>query len=261
MEEDGFKLVRNRRRRSKFSKKSKSKNSSTINEYMNDLGTLGVNNENDILEKIEKCLNEISPFVKRFDNAMVEILHSSRIDQIVCFGLGNFTRSRSSMYQLALLRHVMKNGDFVHHDARFIIYDPIFTEFERIILNKMFGFQILAENDDCRYRIQSSQSQSSSMTLFFMPHMDYNHYYNLLNCNDENINHMIIFGNSFNICLNETYFNEYTNDLLIIFSMKFSTVNLCIDFHPNSNNVITMKCPNSGIDFSHATIFYILPAI
>ena len=215
MEDDGFKLVKNRRR-----KRYKKSIDTIRHEYMNDIGTLNLNSKNDIVEKIQKCLYEISFFVKIFDTNLKEIIASphhhdnrpSRIDQIVCFGLGNFTRSRSSLYQFALLKHLMEHDEFIHPSAKFIIYDPIFTEFERNIL-KSFGFQILQNNNNCRYTINRSSSSNESIILFFMPHMDYNHYYNVLDCNRENIDHIIIFGNSFNNCMNETYFTEYSTDL------------------------------------------------
>lgn len=237
MEEDGFKLVRHRRR--KLLQKSID---TTTHEYMNDLGTLNLNSENDIIEKINKCLNEISYFVEDFDAVLKEILTSnnqnestSTIGQIVCFGLGNFTRSRSSMYQLALLRHLMKHEKFLnhHYENKFIAYDPIFTEFEKNIL-KSFGFQILQNNNDCRYPIIQSSSLES-ITLLFMPHMDYNHYYNVLDCNRENIDHLIIFGNSLDICLNEKYFTEYSTDLRR-FLQEISEQKFLIEHHLLMNN-------------------------
>ncbi|XP_076630976.1 uncharacterized protein LOC143346608 isoform X3 [Colletes latitarsis] len=64
------------------------------------------------------------------------------ISEILCYGLGHFSRRKCSKYQLALLLS-LKN----YYGSRVHIYDPIFTPKEIYLLER-FGFNVIKINEE-----------------------------------------------------------------------------------------------------------------
>lgn len=89
----------------------------------------------------------------------LEILKSSDIKEIVCFGLGRFGECVVSRYQLALLLHLKDL-----YNVKVYVYDPIFSESERVILTK-FNCEVLNHNSEGKHSIKDNES-----TLFYLPH-------------------------------------------------------------------------------------------
>ncbi|XP_006813773.1 SRR1-like protein [Saccoglossus kowalevskii] len=108
---------------------------------------------------------------------------------IVCYGLGNFTLCPIARYQFAFL-HLMTK--FLQIPGQCFVYDPKFTEEEKIIL-KDLDFHVIDKNEECKRPINRS-------TVFHMPHCGKPMYNNLLwsNWSYNALQYLILIGNSFN---------------------------------------------------------------
>lgn len=221
MEEDGFKLVKNYRKRSNQSflrwKEFERRNiaDSLISKLNNTIkiGTLYIDTHVKLKQQLEKCIEELKlnyleiwkrglESILNYDN---EYTNHLKFQEVVCFGLGNFSMSASSLYQFALLYH-LKEIKYLQANS-FVIYDPVFMEFEKNSLES-FGFKIMNKNIDCSYCIQSDCEQKY---FFYMPHMYHKHYYNLLKCNSNCLDKILLFGNSLTSCLEQTNMLENKN--------------------------------------------------
>ncbi|XP_071946600.1 uncharacterized protein [Antedon mediterranea] len=113
---------------------------------------------------------------------------ATKIDSIVCYGLGNFVSCINARYQLSLLLLI------VHHfkipPSMCYCYDPVFTNTERSILTQ-YGLSCLELNEEGKRRVEK-------LTFFYMPHCGKPLYNNLLWSNWGNsLANLLIFGNSF----------------------------------------------------------------
>lgn len=109
----------------------------------------------------------------------------TKIDSILCYGLGNFTSSSISRYQLAVL---LLLKDYFHVNV--YIYDPIFTENEVNFLIK-FNIKIIEQNEAGFRKIDN-------ITLVFLPHCPTKLINNLLWSNwNRQLSKCIVLGNSF----------------------------------------------------------------
>lgn len=87
------------------------------------------------------------------------MLKNPKISEIVCFGLGKISECITSRYQLQVLLYLKDL-----FNVNVYVYDPIFTDFERILLNE-FQLSIIPENSEGKYNIKDSGS-----TIFYLPH-------------------------------------------------------------------------------------------
>ncbi|OUM61732.1 hypothetical protein PIROE2DRAFT_27112, partial [Piromyces sp. E2] len=109
---------------------------------------------------------------------------------IVSYGVGNFTKSRISQFQFALCILLKSN---LKLNGKVYFYDPVFTEVEKEVINN-YGFEVIEENEHGRRNI-------NKMTLFYMPHCNYNLYNNVLGTNWEldKLSKLILIGNDFSM--------------------------------------------------------------
>ncbi|ORX50287.1 hypothetical protein BCR36DRAFT_326860 [Piromyces finnis] len=109
---------------------------------------------------------------------------------IVSYGIGNFMKSRISQFQFALCILLKAN---LKLNGKVYFYDPIFTEVEKEVINN-YGFEVIEDNEHGKRNI-------NKMTLFYMPHCNYNLYNNVLGTNWElgKLSKLILIGNDFSI--------------------------------------------------------------
>ncbi|GCC28533.1 SRR1-like protein isoform X1 [Chiloscyllium punctatum] len=107
----------------------------------------------------------------------------------VCYGIGNFSSSISSRYQLALLFLLLETLQIPRDGC--LLFDPLFTEWEKKFL-KDCGMVVLEENEEGKRSIDRP-------TLFYMIHCGKALYNNLLwkNWSPQKLAQTILIGNSF----------------------------------------------------------------
>ena len=129
--------------------------------------------------------------VKAHEAAQEIVLQSCNkemLQEIICYGLGNFSDSHIARYQLAFLLLLVE--DLNVSILKCWIYDPKFTDEEKQIL-KTLGFNIIQDNETAKRKF-------SCKTLFYMPHCGKALYNNLLWANwGTALNNAVILGNSF----------------------------------------------------------------
>lgn len=199
MEEDGFKLVRHRkkpgrRKGRKFLERIvDSAKWNRRDKAIYDLNeSIRIDTTEELQEQIEKCRIELRggylEMVRQsIESCLEEDLQTPPFTEIVCYGLGNFTLCCIALYQLALL---VAMKDELRFSDRVVIYDPCFTDLELKALPS-FGFHLLQENTECHYPVTSGR------TLFFMPHMYREHYNNVLKSNWHQLELIRLYCNSF----------------------------------------------------------------
>lgn len=173
--------------------------------------------ENDVsIEDVEaalrQCQNELLPsdfyqsVLTRMDKEGEE---ESMVQEVVCYGIGNFYTKRSSapLWQLALAvmlrdwlqeRRQKKEADFSPgNDATttttttvpMSYFEPRMTAKEQAFLEDQLQIQVITDNErGCR--------SVSIKTLFFMPHCPMALYANVLYINWNCLDNVVIFGNS-----------------------------------------------------------------
>ncbi|XP_078083505.1 SRR1-like protein isoform X2 [Mustelus asterias] len=107
----------------------------------------------------------------------------------VCYGIGNFSSSVTSRYQLALLLLLLETLQIPRDGC--LLFDPLFTEWEKRFL-KDCGMVVLKDNEEGKRPINKP-------TLFYMIHCGKALYNNLLwkNWSPEKLAQTILIGNSF----------------------------------------------------------------
>lgn len=165
------------------------------------------------------------------------------IHSIVCYGLGNFTHSYISAYQLALLlclrEELLNRTELV--DRYVYLFDPNFTAIERSVLVDGLGLRLIEVNEQCR-------RTADGPTCFFMPHCDRHFYENLLEANvsqfERGITDVVLIGNSL-----QSYSWMMPNGL---YQARYPLLARCVDFldeYPLCNNY----APHSNV-FNNTSI-------
>eukprot|EP00960_Hanusia_phi_P045279 757137-Hanusia_phi.AAC.4 len=110
-----------------------------------------------------------------------------KITRMICYGIGNFSSSASSLLQISLARLLKESFQIVSSS----LFDPVMTEAERAAAQSL-GF-IIPEEDEVGLCATNSDS------LFFMPHCGRRLYSNVLRANwgPRNLARIVIMGNSF----------------------------------------------------------------
>lgn len=115
-------------------------------------------------------------------------LNASGISDILCYGLGHFSSSRSSKYQLAFLLSLKK-----HYDSQIHVYDPIFSSIEIKLLNELHC-NVIKMNEEGKRIIRDN------ITLVYMPHCSVHLINNFLYANwCKKLTKCILLTNSFSI--------------------------------------------------------------
>ncbi|XP_066466079.1 SRR1-like protein [Tiliqua scincoides] len=109
--------------------------------------------------------------------------------QCVCYGIGNFSSSVQSRYQLAFLLLLLKKLKIPENMCE--VFDPVFSTVETDILNSL-GVTVLSENEEGKRHVHNP-------TLFYMIHCGKALYNNLLwsNWSMEGLSNLVVIGNSF----------------------------------------------------------------
>lgn len=156
------------------------------------LETLNIKSTQVLQEQIFKCSNELSED-GGYSKNLIESLKQSdcSVNNIVCYGLGGFTRSIISLYQLCQVL-LIRSAYTLQEPVK--IFDPCFNQFEIDWIQTSKQLQLITENTECRYQVKTT-----SCTLFFMPHMTIEFYNNLLDSNVDQLDKLIILGNSLNL--------------------------------------------------------------
>jgi hypothetical protein len=169
------------------------------------------------MEKFEEllilCQEQLlqTDFWKAFRTAV----ESTGLNEIVCYGIGNFYTKRQSapLWQLALALLIQNQGTIIGSEDDVCVergedgtsqatkstngtpmyyFDPKMTEEERLVLQQ-YHVAIIAENERACRCISFCRH---NMTLFFMPHCGVSLYTNLLYTNWDDLDSLTIFGNS-----------------------------------------------------------------
>ena len=199
---DGFVCV-NQLRTRRQKNRNKYKLSEKQSKLLNDLKAISYESESDfksIQLKIDSSINELkeSCYLDNVYRVLERCLaitsrdRVAKIVQIVCYGLGNFSTTIDSLYQLSLILCLKTHLEI--NDI--LIFDPIFTENEKKFLENTLNFKIIEKNAKCVHPVTSSSDQ---MVLFFMPHCDKSLFNNILwsNWDLNRLKNIVIFGNSF----------------------------------------------------------------
>jgi hypothetical protein len=132
-----------------------------------------------------------------FSSALLRFLldslraHYSHFSQLVCYGIGPFTRDRKASAQYLLLKAL---ANALQPSEGTVLFDPVFSDAERAAL-AADGFTLLDINEHARRSISSHHGA----VLFFMPHCGWQLFQNLLDSNwsVDNLSRLAIIGNSF----------------------------------------------------------------
>ncbi|XP_057332573.1 SRR1-like protein isoform X1 [Microplitis mediator] len=123
----------------------------------------------------------------------LSILDRDPIQEIVCYGLGNFSQSRSSKHQLAALLTIKSR-----YQCPVYLYDPVFYP-EEIEVLELLGLSIIPVNEHAQRKVNND-----TLTLFYMPHVYKGLIANCVNANwGLNLNNCIFFTNSFESIKND----------------------------------------------------------
>lgn len=130
----------------------------------------------------------IIKFLSKHLKKSLTTLESNDISEIVCYGLGQFSQSRSSRYQLAFLLYLKVR----YSNARVHVYDPAFRPEEKQILRDL-GLEIIERNEEGKRVLHRDRT-----TLVFMPHCPRELMNNFLYANwGERLSNCILLSNSF----------------------------------------------------------------
>ncbi|XP_039627685.1 SRR1-like protein [Polypterus senegalus] len=121
-------------------------------------------------------------------SGLFAVIRSLELD-CVCYGLGSFSSSHSSLYQLALLLLIL---DLLQIPTqRCFIYDPMFSP-EDISILEGYRMNVLPENEE-------GKRLATRPTLFYLMHCGKALYNNLLwrNWSASSLSNLAVIGNSF----------------------------------------------------------------
>ncbi|XP_056889958.1 SRR1-like protein [Takifugu flavidus] len=131
----------------------------------------------------------VSPPAKDGDAGRHDDGEASQLWECVCYGLGSFSSSVSSRYQLAMLLLLLDTIQIAVRDCS--IYDPVFTSGEINVLREL-GLTVLTENEE-------GKRLATRPTVFYLMHCGKALYNNLLwkNWSKQCLPLIKIIGNSF----------------------------------------------------------------
>ena len=186
MDDDGFILVRSKKRKGK-SKTIKTRISTNTNIQINleNEETNTLIDQKGFCEKLHREKIELlhSEFFTKFTSEALA-LHglvvsqadtrtfstSNVISKIVCLGLGNFTSSKQGEYQLAFLKCLANvlglDDDKLKEQVE--VFDPVHTKCEENIIKRL-GFESISKDHNLEGKYTLKDKDYSS-TLFYLPH-------------------------------------------------------------------------------------------
>ncbi|KAL9652439.1 hypothetical protein ABK040_000012 [Willaertia magna] len=167
---------------------------------------------------------------------------NNNIQQIICYGIGNFLSETISICQfvvlLALIEKLRKNDNntkfteekngatFTTNSTtkvRVFLYDPIIEMVlgnDKEECNKFFNYlkekydiEWILENEECKRKLSNE-----FYTFIYMPHCSFTMYYNLLTLNKNILDKLILFSNPLSInskLINKVYSIDKQEEILI----------------------------------------------
>lgn len=125
----------------------------------------------------------------------MELIKTPDLPDIVCYGLGNFSQTRASKYQLAAVLAIKS-----HYRSNVYAYDPLFFKSELDILEE-FGIQIIDTNEEAKRVVEDRTS------LVYMPHCPYQLTNNFIYANwaAERLSNCLVLSNSFGELIDSTF--------------------------------------------------------
>eukprot|EP01031_Cornospumella_fuschlensis_P036407 gene36407-44161_t len=132
----------------------------------------------------------------------------NQVDVIVALGLGSFCVSRNAMLQLAMLQLLRGHFFTKTKNVPVVTYDPVMKEVDRELCAAL-GIIVLNDNTKGRYRAVLSEilgtrnaelpDKFNGKVLYFMPHCPFRLYCNVLWDHWNELDNIVIFGNSFHM--------------------------------------------------------------
>ncbi|BES94384.1 SRR1 [Nesidiocoris tenuis] len=125
--------------------------------------------------------DQLTTAIKKVNQAILSLGSDSKIHNIVCYGLGSVSNSKTSMYQFALVFKMSQSLG-----CPLYLYDPVFSEAD----SKLF------ESLECSLHLDDrGHYKIDRTTLFFLPHCPRFVYENLLRANwGPDLSKCVIFG-------------------------------------------------------------------
>ena len=206
-----------------------------------------------ITKYVDELITEIpnSNFYQNLVSQLDDAKKNKRIIiKIVCYGIGNFSTSSASQWQLACILSVWKKlnqpqqdstrtsaaetpattttntSDDDDDDAKSRIqqprismeyYDPCTTQSEIICLERQ-GIKVLKVNERGQKEIHNSDDddENNKNTFFYMPHCPLSLYTNVIYTNWNHLHQVLIYGNSLTAYANRLVVNKHVRLLKLI---------------------------------------------
>ena len=167
-----------------------------------------------ILDYKQKLLNnDLDQYWLKFRNNLTHCfgseVNTTDALNVISYGLGSLDHNLNSRYQFALLLLIIDDLKYNFKIDAYKFYDPIFNLNDKYIIEKIFCFNIMNNNDEAKCCI------NEKLSLFYMPHVGKPLYNNLLfsNWTVSNLNKLRLIGNSFDfintVTLNDDLVNYY----------------------------------------------------
>ncbi|EAL70353.1 hypothetical protein DDB_G0274921 [Dictyostelium discoideum AX4] len=118
----------------------------------------------------------------------------SKVNEIVCYGIGDFSSSKKCLDQLAYITSIKSMYSNIES---IYIYDPVMNNLEKQLISKI-GFKLIEINEEGK-RKANTTNNDENFTIFYMPFCGRKLYDNVLWANWETLSNIIIIGNSFNL--------------------------------------------------------------
>ncbi|KAN0037598.1 hypothetical protein ACTFIV_002951 [Dictyostelium citrinum] len=138
----------------------------------------------------------------------------SQVNEIVCYGIGDFGSSKKCLDQLAYITSIKSMYSNIES---IYIYDPVMNNLEKQLISKI-GFKLIEINEEGKRKANynnnndDNDNKKENFTIFYMPFCGRKLYDNVLWANWENLSNIIIIGNSFNLYIDSI--NKVEDDYL-----------------------------------------------
>ena len=198
-------------------KKKKHKKKINQDEYMIMYDVLSSSYRDRLLQKIKDAKNEIasteiySATISCIKESLLN-LGKSQIEELICYGLGNFSDCKIALYQLGLLLAMQE-----YLLCEVLVYDPKFTDLEENILGSE-KCQIISYNEKGKRKVNKT-------TLFFLPHCPNKLFNNVINANwGIGLNNCIVIANRLSEVLSSMPDRELKKHLPYLFFITPCTI-------------------------------------
>lgn len=183
----------------------------------------------EVITTMAKCRSDLvhTDFYQSLIKCILE--KDLEMNQIVCYGIGNLAPSpTASMWQLACALTLREELNGIS----LLFYDPCTTPSEAQLMNDEWKIQVITENERGKRRV------NGLTTLFFMPHCPRLLYANVLWANWNDLDRVLLFGNSLPL------YKERTME-----KNKFpESVSLLLPFVEEERVVLVSKSDNDKAD-------------